>query len=58
MERDRESGRDGPDGRAVAAATHRQLTTGDPGSFAALAGRLFGDGFTDVEHVELALAAR
>jgi glutamate racemase len=40
------------------AATHRQLTTGDPESFAALAGRLFRDGFTDVEHVELALAAR
>jgi glutamate racemase len=40
------------------AATHRQLTTGDPESFAALAGRLFRDGFTDVEHVELVLAAR
>jgi glutamate racemase len=38
--------------------THRQLTTGDPASFAALAGRLFRDGFTDVEHVELELAAR
>ena len=46
---------DGDDG---ASATHRQLTTGDPESFAALAGRLFRDGFTDVEHVELALAAR
>ena len=46
---------DGGDG---ASATHRQLTTGDPESFAALAGRLFRDGFTDVEHVELALAAR
>jgi glutamate racemase len=46
---------DGGDG---VAATHRQLTTGDPDSFAALAGRLFRDGFADVEHVELALAAR
>jgi glutamate racemase len=48
---------DGGDG-AGGSATHRQLTTGDPDSFAALAGRLFRDGFTDVEHVELALAAR
>jgi len=40
------------------ATTHRQLTTGDPAAFAALAGRLFSDGFTDVERVELALAAR
>ena len=39
-------------------ATHRQLTTGDPASFHALASRLFADGFPDVEHVELALAAR
>jgi len=46
---------DGGDGLA---ATHRQLTTGDPDTFAAVAGRLFRDGFTDVEHVELALAAR
>ena len=46
------------DGGDEAPATHRQLTTGDPESFAALAGRLFRDGFTDVEHVELALAAR
>ena len=46
------------DGGGEAPATHRQLTTGDPESFAALAGRLFRDGFTDVEHVELALAAR
>jgi glutamate racemase len=47
-----------PDGGDGVAATHRQLTTGDPESFAALAGRLFRDGFTDVGHVELALAAR
>jgi glutamate racemase len=38
--------------------THRQLTTGDPASFAALVGRLFRDGFTAAEHVELELAAR
>jgi glutamate racemase len=49
---------DGAGGGDGASATHRQLTTGDPESFAALAGRLFRDGFTDVEHVELALAAR
>jgi glutamate racemase len=40
------------------AATHRQLTTGDPASFHALASRLFADGFADVERVELAVAAR
>jgi len=41
-----------------AAATHLQLTTGDTGSFHALASRLFGAAFPDVEHVELAVAAR
>jgi glutamate racemase len=46
------------DGRDGVSPTHRQLTTGDPESFAALSGRLFRDGFTDVEHVELALATR
>ena len=40
------------------AATHLQLTTGDPGSFHALASRLFGSDFPDVEHVELAVATR
>jgi len=49
---------DGAEGRAVATTRHRQLTTGDPDSFTALAGRLFRDGFADVEHVELELAAR
>ena len=39
-------------------ATHLQLTTGDPGSFRALAGRLFGAAFPDVEQVELAVATR
>lgn len=38
--------------------SHRQLTTGDAGSFHALASRLFGAAFPDVEQVELAVAAR
>jgi len=37
---------------------HVQLTTGDPGQFHALASRLFGSAFPDVERVELAVAAR
>jgi glutamate racemase len=49
---------DADDALEAPAATHRQLTTGDPASFHALASRLFADGFPDVEHVELALAAR
>jgi glutamate racemase len=39
-------------------ATHLQLTTGDAGTFHALAGRLFGSAFPDVEQVELAVPAR
>jgi glutamate racemase len=39
-------------------ATHRQLTTGDPETFHALAGRLFGSAFPDVERVDLGVAAR
>jgi glutamate racemase len=39
-------------------AIHLQLTTGDPASFHALASRLFGSAFPDVEHVELAVATR
>jgi glutamate racemase len=42
----------------VADATHLQLTTGDPGSFHTLAGRLFGAAFPDVQYVDLAVAAR
>ena len=38
--------------------THLQLTTGDAGTFHALAGRLFGSAFPDVEQVELAVPAR
>ena len=41
-----------------AGATHLQLTTGDAGTFHALAGRLFGSAFPDVEQVELAVTAR
>ncbi len=39
-------------------STHRQLTTGDPGRFAELAGRLFGSAFPDVGSVELGAIAR
>jgi glutamate racemase len=42
----------------AATATHRQLTTGDPGAFHDLAARLFGAAFPDVERVELAVPAR
>ena len=46
-------------GRASATpATHRQLTTGDPETFHALASRLFGSAFPDVERIDLAVAAR
>ena len=41
-----------PTGRAVA-ATHQQLTTGDLGAFAAIAARMFGDGFPEVTAVEV-----
>ncbi|HEX7950836.1 MAG TPA: glutamate racemase [Candidatus Limnocylindrales bacterium] len=39
-------------------ALHLQLTTGDPAQFHVLASRLFGSDFPDVEHVDLAVAAR
>jgi glutamate racemase len=42
----------------AATATHLQLTTGDPDAFHALAARLFGAAFPDVERVELAVPAR
>jgi glutamate racemase len=44
-------------GEAVVAATHLQLTTGDADAFRALAVRLFGDSFPDVEQVELGVPA-
>ena len=37
--------------------THRQLTTGDVEAFRAVASRLFGDTFLDVEAVELTKVA-
>jgi glutamate racemase len=39
-------------------ATHLQLTTGDPQRFHALASRLFGSAFPDVEQVDLGVVAR
>ncbi len=39
-------------------AIHLQLTTGDPERFHALASRLFGEDFPDVEPVDLGVAAR
>jgi glutamate racemase len=45
----------GPTGGA---ANHVQLTTGSASTFDDLAGRLFGADFPNVEHVELAVAAR
>ncbi len=47
-----EAGHAAPVGRATS-AVHRQLTTGDVGVFRALAGRLFGEGFAEVEPVVL-----
>ena len=51
------NGLDAPDATGTAAA-HLQLTTGDPESFHALAGRLFGAAFPEVERVELAVPSR
>jgi len=46
------------EGTAVADAVHLQLTTGDAATFHALAGRLFGSAFPDVEQIELAVPTR
>ncbi len=54
---DESDGTDGADPPATP-ATHRQLTTGDPDTFHALASRLFGSAFPDVERIDLAVAAR
>jgi glutamate racemase len=43
---------------ATAQASHLQLTTGDAATFHALASRLFGAAFPDVEQIDLAVAAR
>ena len=45
-------------GTADGGASHLQLTTGSASTFDDLAGRLFGVDFPNVEHVELAVAAR
>ena len=46
------AGHERPD-EATAPVTHRQLTSGDPERFAALAGRLFGAAFPSVGSIEL-----
>jgi len=49
------NGLEAPDGGPV--ARHRQLTTGDVDSFRAIAARLFGDAFADVDGIELGVRA-
>src|SRR3954447_19030102 len=51
-------GHDRPVEDRPADAVHIQLTTGDPTAFHALAGRLFGAAFLDVEQVDLGVALR
>ena len=43
-------------GAPLTAATHVQLTTGDVDAFRAIAGRMFGDGFADVQPVDVGSA--
>jgi len=52
------NGLEAAEGAEARTVTHLQLTTGDAASFHALASRLFGAAFPDVEHVELAVVAR
>jgi glutamate racemase len=47
------NGLEAPDGARSDEGSHRQLTTGDVEAFRALAERLFGAGFADVETVDL-----
>ena len=47
-------GHERPDEAYAAPATHVQLTTGDVDRFRAIATRMFGESFPDVEAVELA----
>jgi glutamate racemase len=47
-----------PTGPLDTSASHVQLTTGDPDRFHALASRLFGSAFPDVETVDLGVSAR
>jgi len=49
------AGHERPDERP-AEAVHLQLTTGDPDTFHALASRLFGSAFPDVQQVDLGVA--
>ncbi|MBI2763097.1 MAG: glutamate racemase [Chloroflexi bacterium] len=46
------AGHEAPSGHFTP-STHRQLTTGDLEAFRAIAGRMFGEAFPDVERVEL-----
>jgi glutamate racemase len=46
-----------PPNETYAIATHHQLTTGDVAAFRALAERMFGDEFPDVESVDLEVGA-
>src|SRR5262245_7387666 len=48
------NGLDAASGAAVAPPSHVQLTTGDVEAFRAVARRLFGDAFLDVDRIELA----
>ena len=49
------AGHDAPD-RRITPSAHLQLTTGDIAAFRAIAGRMFGDAFPDVEVAELGVA--
>jgi len=42
-----------PPNETLAVATHRQLTTGDIAAFRAVAERMFGEEFPEIEVVEL-----
>ena len=55
-----DAGRGGhePPDEQVTPPTHVQLTTGDVGRFRSIADRLFGDDFSDVQGVALAVAVR
>lgn len=50
------AGHEAPDER-IGEASHRQLTTGDPEAFHALASQLFGSAFPEVERVDLGVPA-
>jgi glutamate racemase len=52
------NGLEAPTAPTDSTAGHVQLTTGDPERFHALASRLFGSAFPDVEQVEFGVAAR